>query len=466
MKSGVFSFMFLKKITSLTIILFLSLNSQFFTLAEDEKEIPSSADLKRTERFFLSVGETNGVSFERWDSEKKRFLFQKDDRHFAFETAQFLSWGKPAEFSAAESSLVLADGGIWSGNPAGFQIEKLTLDNHEKKAEEIIIREILKWENPFCGTLSFSLDEIGGILFWGTTISEREKLFHEIQVEKRVEDVLVFRTGERLYGEFLSFSRESEKVCFQTRDLSDPSLETFSPITQRLEISPNRLAAILLSTEMRLETDSRSRKIGQYFWIGLSDGSLFRMNPDENEPYPEKIPHDSIVYLESPLESQKFFDTSLTSATAQIKELRWLDEISPQVKFMKELRETEQGKQRTWNPRAAISGERFRLLGEIHRHGIGTITGTSLSWRLDGNFKTFGTIPACEKLFSSKIRFRIWLDGKLAAEKTITPLTKPELILVDVKGVEELRLEADCLNQPQSLSLKYPVHWIDAFLAP
>lgn len=477
----------------LTATLFLLANFVFFSLAEEAVGAENadvtetsdfSSDAYPTGRFLLSIGETQGVSFEKWDFEKKRFLFQKKNRRFAFESAQFLSWGAPAELSAAEATLVLANGGVWEGNPVGFQTRQQVLSGREERTGESAVYEILTWENSLCGTLDFFLNDVGGVLFGGTAIPEREKLIHEILTEKRSEDTLVFRTGERLSGEFLSWS--DEKIRFQTRELSSPSLETFSPPVRVLEISQQQLAALLLSTEMRLEKNFLAQSVGPYFWIGLSDGSLFRLNPDGREPDLATIPRESIVYLESPQESQKFFDATLTSTTAQIRELRWLDEMLPQATEMRKNHEDEDARELEadervaderesgelgadergdWSSRASISGERFRVCGEIHRHGIGTETGVSLSWRLDGGFKTFGAVPACGERASSEIRFRVWLDGRLASEKIVTFGMKPELLLVDVQGAEELRLEAESVNR-QLFQLKFPIHWLDAFLVP
>ena len=421
----------------------------------------------------LSEGIAPNVPFEGWDPREERFIFLQSGRQFAFEPTQFLRWGSLAEFSVTDACLVLSDGSILSGLPLCTRTADLNSQNAQvphsapfpslTSAKE---QEVLEWENPFFGTLTFSLNELGGIVFPGLPNSQREPLLPELLHSPRGRDVLVFRTGERLEGEILSISEES--VRFQTRDLSLPPTETFLPASQVLEISQFQLAALLFSTELRIRTPFSSAE--KYFWIGLSDGSLLRMSPQSSRFPLASVTRGAVFYLESPQESQKFFDSSLTSAAAELSELHWLDEIPPSEVRLQDPFGNEASISQTvfWNAQAAADGQRLRSGGKVCRRGFGVRGNTVLIWKLDPNFSIFGTIPTLSSSFPGvSVRFRIYTDKKLAAERTLNSDSKPELLRVPISGASELRLETEILTPPDSsLAPTLDAAWLDAFLVP
>lgn len=453
------------------------------SVPEPETDASSSAS-QPVGNFLLSAGQAPDVTFESWDFEQERFFFQRYGKRFAFEPASFLCWGQPAETALTDAQLLLTDGSTFNGVPVRTQQKEVSSSSAETTSKAsndsaFPLQEGLEWENSIFGTHFFSLNEIGGILFAGTP-AEREPIFQEIQQKKRPEDLLIFRTGERLEGEFLSLANET--LRFQTRELSPPGAETFTPPVQILEISLKRLTALLLSTDLRLTDSAFSGAAAhKYFWLGLSDGSLFRMNPSGNRPPFKEIPHDAICYLESPQESQKFFDASLTSAAASIRELKWLDELPPSEVSTGSATGPISPSQ--WHPAAAASGTHLRSCGKLYRRGIGVSAGITLIWKLDGEFQTFGALPAADDFSqtASAVRFRVFVDQTLGAERIVTPQTPPELLLVPVPNARELRLEVHAVpqsaaNSESSASSKTSVpaslpspalgDWLNAFLAP
>ncbi|MBO5437131.1 MAG: NPCBM/NEW2 domain-containing protein [Thermoguttaceae bacterium] len=444
-------------------------NQNFAQRASDadeiQKTIPSGSLL-------LSEGIAPDVTFEGWDPQNERFIFLRNGRQFAFEPTRFLRWGNLAEFSVTEASLVLSDGSIFCGLPLSSRVlqpetEKGSAESENAAAPSSLKpQEVLEWENPFFGTLTFSLNELGGILFPGIPNTQREPFLPEILHTSRGRDILVFRTGERLEGEFLSISEDS--VRFQTRALSPPSTETFLPASQTLEISQSRIAALLFSTELQIRAPFSG--IGKYFWIGLSDGSILRMSPQDARFPLASVTRDSVSYLESPQESQKFFDSTLTSAAAEIPELRWLDEIPPSEVHSQKPSDGQMllTQSAFWNTRASVHGQRLRPWGKVSRRGLGVQGNVSLIWKLDTHFSVFGAIPALEDPIPGvSVRFRVYADQKLAAECTLTSDSRPELMRVPIADASELRLETEVFP-PEGSLLTPSVNacWLDAFLVP
>ncbi len=444
-------------------------NQNFAQSSSDEDanrgEIPSGSLL-------LSEGIAPNVTFEGWDPQNERFIFLRNGRQFAFEPTRFLRWGNLAEFSVTEAALVLSDGSIFCGLPLSSRVRQPEAEKGSAESDASASsssfrpQEVLEWENPFFGTLTFSLNELGGILFPGIPNTQREPILPEILHASRGRDVLVFRTGERIEGEFLGISEES--VRFQTRALSPPPTETFLPASQILEISQSRIAALLFSTELQIRAPFSG--IGKYFWIGLSDGSILRMSPQDARFPLTSVTRDSVCYLESPQESQKFFDSTLTSAAAEIPELRWLDEIPPSEVHSQKSSDGQilLTQSAFWNARASAHGQRLRPWGKVSRRGLGVQGNVSLIWKLDTHFSVFGAIPALEDPIPGvSVRFRVYADQKLAAECTLTSDSRPELLRVPIDDASELRLESEVIP-PEGSLLTPSVNacWLDAFLVP
>lgn len=429
--------------------------------------------------FLLGAGIATDVYFETWDTEQKRFLFQRGGRRFSFQNADFLRWGHPADFSATESCLVLNDGSIFVGLPLKTQ--------ETSESVYALKTETLVWESSLLGLLSFPVTEVAGILLNTQTPKQREPLLQElrkIQESRNLwkksspQDVLIFRTGERLAGEFLSL--DGDTLHFRTRALSPTSQETFLPMSRELEVSLSQLVAIFFTTTLPAERFPNSETTpATYFWTGLSDGSLFRMNPSGKRPALTAIPSETIQYLESPQHSQRFLDTSesaITSATAPIQELRWLDEVAPiEIRSIKRTKKSQAHE--NWYVQSTPTGNRLRAGKTIYRHGFSTTAGTSLLWKLDKTYQTLGLLPVLAPKTNSEsiqVQLRIYAGENLVYETILEQETSrnassplPELLRISLEGTQELRLETEILTPKSSALLPYcDVLFLDAFLIP
>ncbi|MDO4629069.1 MAG: hypothetical protein Q4C70_07790, partial [Planctomycetia bacterium] len=433
--------------------------------------------------FLMGAGIAPNVYFESWDVKEERFLFQRDGKRFSFQNADFLRWGNPADFSATESCLILSDGSIFAGIPIKTGTEAEIVMERKLITESVIERktELLHWENTLFGSISFPVTEVAGILFHTRMPREREPFLRELEhfrAASSLEDLLIFRTGERLTGEFISIT--DDVLYFRTRALSPTSsAETFLPASQELEISLSQLVALFLTPELGGEFSELHGEISPetYFWIGLSDGSLFRLNPAGNRPALSEIPPETIQYLESPQHSQHFLDTSataITSATAPIPELRWLDEIPPTQNSENHYAPSiSSGNHHRWSvssenyyPRLTVSGNRLRAGGKIYRHGLCLPAGTALLWKLDEAYSTLGLIPALPSdasLSETPFHLRIFSGENLVYEASFSSENTEKtlkLIRIPLNNTQELRLETSPLALPSSILL------LDAFLIP
>jgi len=415
-------------------------------VAEDESPLGT---------FFTSKEMTSGVTFEKWNPETSQFFFQKDGKPLSYELSSLLYWGAPAELSLTDFTIVLTDGSFWlGGNP---QIK------NEQNSESIELE-------TFClGTMTFPLDEAAGIIFPGISSGTQEKLLTELRDGHFEEDVLIFKTGERITGEFRSVDGKS--LTFRTRDLSPESQETLLHESRNFRISVNQLAALFFSTTLHLKSLSANNS-QKFFWLGLADGSFIRFQPGEEWFDFQKIPHEQIVYIESPQKSQQFFNESLTSATEKTEERRWLDELKPSgVKDVKN--EAISGKifEPSWKSGVEPDGKRLRFQGKIFRHGISVQAGTVLNWTLEDDFHLLGILPVLASINPGnpeiEVRCRIWIDGRMEAEKILDSESKPELILVELNQAKELVLETTPISEND---LQMPcisvVNWLNGFLEP
>ncbi len=408
--------------------------------------------------FLLSMGVAPNVTFEKWDTENECFVFQRETRLFSFQPAEFLCWGGAVPISEGDYALQLVNGGIFAGLPSTPNPETLAL------------------ETAYCGTLDFKYDETAALFFPGTPLKERENLFLEVRNQKRPHDVLILRTGERLEGEFLALSEDA--ASFRTRKLAAPSAENFVPEAQTVIIVQKNISAVLFSTQLRLTPSISTPQ--KYFWVGLKDGSLFPQAVSGTRPTLDSISRETIIYVESPQKSQKFFSENLTSAAENIPELQWLDELQPsEVLCRSPLGDS--GILPCWNASAAAFGTQLRRSGRIQRHGLGVTPGVTLVWTLDGNMKKLGVIPAiddCSKdAFSASsasspssapaVRFIIRADDVVKEEILFNSDTVPRLILVDISGAKRLELTVEAVPDARHpIPQSFCADWFLAFLKP
>lgn len=399
--------------------------------------------------FFMSEGMVFDVTFEKWDPESEQLFFQRNGSSFPFQLSSFLCWGAPAELSLTDFTLILTDGSFWVGGLPKIKNEQNS--------------EFIEWETIHLGTLDFPLDDAAGIFFPGVPTVTQERFLAELRKAHFEEDVLVFKTGERISGEFLTLDEDS--VVFRTRELAAGVSEEMLQEPRQLRIAMEQLAALFFSGTLHLKSVP-SAAPQKFFWFGLADGSLIRFQKGENRFNFQEIPPEQIVYVESPQKSQKFFNESLTSAAEKIAERCWLDELKPT-----EVETSGPEIWPSWGSGAEPNGKRLHSHGKIWRHGLGARTGTSLKWNLDGDFQTLGVLPvladSAPKGGAQKVKCRILVDGEVAAEKILEPGAEPEFILVKLGNAEKLVLEAISLSEiGGSVPGGAVVNWLNGFLVP
>lgn len=412
----------------------------FWAAAQDERP---------TRTFFTSKEMNSDVTFEKWDPDSGQLFFQRKGKSFPFELSSFLCWGAPAELSLTDFTLVLTDGSFWIG-------EVPQIKNDQKT-------EWIEWETTHLGTLTFPLDDAAGILFPGVPTGTQERFLTELREARFEEDVLVFKTGERISGEFLALDEGS--VTFQTRELVSGVSSELLQEPRQMHVAIEQLAALFFSGSLHLK--SRPAAAGRkFFWFGLADGSLIRFQTSEDRFNFQEIPPEEIVYVESPQKSQKFFNESLTSAAEKIDERCWLDELKPA-----EAKTSGPEIGPSWRAGAEPDGKRLHSSGKIWRHGLGVLAGTSLKWDLDGDFQILGVLPVLADLDHSaatqRVKCRILVDGKVAAEQILEPDSEPKLVLVKLKKAEKLVLETTNLSETgEPVPGGAVVNWLNGFLAP
>lgn len=409
----------------------------------------SAQDERPSGPLFLSEEMVSDVTFEKWDPQSEQLFFQKNGKSFPFQLSSFLCWGAPAELSLTDFTLVLTDGSFWIGG--------LPQIKNDQKSE------FIEWETIHLGTLTFPLDDAAGILFPGVSTGTQERFLTELQNAHFEEDVLVFKTGERIFGEFLTLEKDS--VVFQTRELASKVSAELFPEPRRMHVAMEQLAALFFSGTLHLKSVpvTAARK---FFWFGLADGSLIRFQTNENRFNFQEIPPEQIVYVESPQKSQKFFNETLTSAAEKIAERCWLDERKPE-----EVKTVGSEIWPSWMTRAEPNGKRLHSRGKIWRHGLGVLAGTSLKWNLEGAFKIFGVLPVLADsdhiITDQRVKCRILVDGEVAAEQILKPDSEPELVLVKLKNAQELVLETTTLSETgESVPGGAAVNWLNGFLVP
>lgn len=409
----------------------------------------AAQDERPTGTFFMSEEMVSDVTFEKWDPESEQLFFQRQGNSFPFELSSFLCWGAPAEFSLTDFTLVLTDGSSWVGG-----VPQMKKDQKP---------ELVQWETIHLGTLEFPLDDVAGIFFSGVPTGTQERFLTELRDAHFEEDVLVFKTGERISGEFLTLDEDS--VVFQTRELASGVSEALLQEPRQMRVAMEQLAALFFSGTLHLKSvpATATRK---FFWFGLADGSLIRFQTGEKRFNFQEIPPEQIVYVESPQKSQKFFNESLTSAAEKIAERCWLDELKPA--------EVKTSGPEIWpslRTGAEPDGKRLHSLGKIWRHGLGVQAGTSVKWNLEGEFQTLGVLPVLADPDHSgttqKVKCRILVDGKVAAERILQQDSEPELVLVKLEKAKELVLETTRLSETdEPVPGGAAVNWLNGFLVP
>ncbi|MBQ6107261.1 MAG: NPCBM/NEW2 domain-containing protein [Thermoguttaceae bacterium] len=394
------------------------------------------------------------VTFDRWDPQSDQMFFKQQGNSFQIEFSSFLCWGAPAEFSLTDFTLVLTDGSAWAGEAPKMK------NGQDSKAQD---SEVIEWETINLGALDFPLDDAAGILFPGVPTGTQERFLTELREAHFEEDVLIFKTGERIFGEFLTF--EENTVTFQTRELASGVSEELLPELRQMHVAMDQLAALFFSGTLHLKSKP-APAAQKFFWFGLADGSLIRFQTNENRFNFQEIPPDQIVYVESPQKSQKFFNESLTSAAEKIEERCWLDELKPA-----EAKTRGREIWPSWKAGAEPDGKRLHSSGKIWRHGLGMTAGTSLKWNLEGDFRHFGVLPVLadsdRALAVPRVRCRILVDGKTAAEQILEPDSGPELVLVKVENAKELVLETTNLSETgKPVPGGAAVNWLNVFLSP
>lgn len=409
----------------------------------------SAQDEQATGTFFTATGMTPGVTFEKWAPESEQMFFQRQGKSFPFELSSFLCWGAPAELSLTDFTLVLTDGSSWIGG----------LPRMKNKDQS----ESIEWETLNLGTLTFPLDDAAGIIFSGVPTDTQERFLTELHDSHFEEDVLVFKTGERIAGEFLTFQEDT--VMFQTRELVSNVSEELIPAPRPIRVAMEQLAALFFSGSLHLKSVSSSTP-QKFFWFGLADGSLIRFQTGEKRFNFQEIPPEQIVYIESPQKSQKFFNESLTSAAEKIAERRWLDDLAPA-----EVKNHGPELLPSWRANAEPDGTRLHSLGKIWRHGLGVQAGTTLKWNLEGDFQVLGVLPVLADSGNSetdqRVKCRILVDGEVAEERILGQDDEPELILVKLGKCKELVLETTNLSETAApLPGSAVMNWLNVFLAP
>lgn len=449
--------------------------------------------------FLLSAGIAPEVSFEAWDAKNERFLFSRGGKQFAFEPAEFLCWGGITSTHTSDFALQLSNGGLFAGLPVfpaeNASEERISAENQhsedpsgkkrisgEKRLEENSLsgenersgenthsEETLTLETRFCGTLSFSYEELSALVFPGTDRAAREKILLEARREKCRSDVLILRTGERVEGEFLTLTPET--AVFRTRTLSPDYSDTFMNKNQTLRIVHKNISAVLFSKSMQKNESAESPR--KYFWLGLSDGSLFPAEVSGTRPPLDVITRNAVIYVESPQKSQRFFASSITAAAENIPELQWLDELEPsEVRRVSPLGES--GILPPWNTAASAEGSPLSVRGRQQRHGFGVTPGVTLIWKLDGSMKTFAFIPAIDDAsrFSDadanhSVLFRVFTDGVLQKEISCNSVSALRLEKVGIENAHELTLTVEAVSaESHTLPQLLYADWLNAFLEP
>ena len=102
------------------------------------------------------------------------------------------------------------------------------------------------------------------------------------------------------------------------------------------------------------------------------------------------------------------------------------------------------GKAPRWRRDAMVHGGPLRLMGRTFVHGIGVQAKSRLEFVLGGRWQSFHTICGIDDVAGKEgdALFRILGDGKLLKEVRRRHGDKTTPILVDVRGVDRLVLEA------------------------
>jgi hypothetical protein len=278
--------------------------------------------------------------------------------------------------------------------------------------------EEVKLSSPLIGEMSFSVDDVTEIRFMEAWRATTDKPVYSDGERER--DVFVYRNLDRLVGTFIQV--KPGKVIVHGRIGDNYPIDFRNLLAVRFadapeaNVSPGRLAI-----------------------LRLNDGS--------------RITAKALIGDDKSLHATTVRDEKLTVRMEDLEALHvkggrfvYLSDLEPAAKKIVPWIGEEYAWDRPRFDRSFIDRP-LRAGGEPYLKGLGVISGTSLTWRLDGTYKRFASRIALDDAAGDEgdVVFEVLLDGKSkyrsAPQKRLAEGAEPVRIPpIDVAGAREITL--------------------------
>ncbi len=360
-------------------------------------------------------GEPFGARLVAADSEWQ-LTFDGEPGQRVLPAAELVRWGRFAEIVRGPV-LVLADGGLLTGEVYGVDKERLTADS------------------DLFGLVKLPLDEVAGVVFeLPAHRHARDLLFDRVASATGDSDQLILNNGDEVAGRL-------EQI--------DDRVIRLAAVVGSVDVEVHRVRALLFNPALL----ARRKRQGLHAIAGFHDGS--------------RLAADRLVVGAESLAIDVADGLRWTTAA---EELVGLQPLGGRVTYLSDLAVADDRHvpflDLHWPYRTdrSVSGGWLRAGASLYLKGLGVHSAARLTYLLDEPYRRFETELAVDDGTSGRgsVRFRVFVDGNLKyTSPTVRGREPPVPVSVDLSGAKRLDLVVDFADRADEQD---HADWLDARL--